>query len=65
MAPFGLILAGKRTAAACLYIMPLVFGGAPVVNSILTIYLARAYKQVGPIFIAGLILVISGIGDCC
>src|SRR5690606_19315357 len=40
------------------YVMPLVFGGAPVMNSFLTIVMSRTYKQVGPIFIAGLILVV-------
>jgi hypothetical protein len=42
------------------YVMPLVFGGAPVVNTFVTIHFARAYRQIGPIFIAGLILVIAG-----
>lgn len=42
------------------YVMPLVFGGAPVVNSFVTIHFSRAYKQIGPIFIAGLILVVIG-----
>jgi len=54
-----LILAAKN-GGNMLYVMPLVFGGAPVVNSIVTIYLARAHKQVGPIFLAGLIVVIAG-----
>lgn len=43
-----------------LYVMPLVFGCAPVVNTFLTIHWSKAYRQVGPIFIAGLILVIVG-----
>lgn len=43
-----------------LYVMPLVFGGAPVVNTFLTMYWSKSFKQVGPIFIAGLILVIVG-----
>jgi hypothetical protein len=55
----GVILAAKN-GGNMLYVMPLVFGGAPVVNTFVTIYLAKAYKQVGPIFIAGLILVIAG-----
>ncbi len=42
------------------YVMPLVFGGAPVVNTFVTIHFARAYRQIGPVFIAGLILVIAG-----
>jgi hypothetical protein len=42
------------------YVMPLVFGGAPVVNSFLTIFLARKMKEIGPIFIAGLVIVLLG-----
>jgi hypothetical protein len=43
-----------------IYVMPLVFGGAPVVNAYLTIYLARRVKEIGPLFLAGLIIVIIG-----
>ncbi len=42
------------------YVMPLVFGGAPVVNAFLTIYLAKRIKEIGPWFLAGLIIVILG-----
>ncbi len=42
------------------YVMPLVFGGAPVVNTFLTMYWSKSFKQINPIFIAGLILVIVG-----
>ena len=34
-----------------IYVMPLVFGGAPVVNAFLTIYLARRMKEIGPLFL--------------
>ena len=40
--------------------MPLVFGGVPVVNTFVTMYMNRSYREVGPMFLAGLILVISG-----
>jgi hypothetical protein len=43
-----------------IYVMPLVFGGAPVVNAFLTIYLARRVKEIGPWFLAGLIIVVLG-----
>jgi hypothetical protein len=43
-----------------IYVMPLVFGGAPVVNAFLTIYLADRMKEIGPWFLAGLIIVILG-----
>ncbi len=42
------------------YVMPLVFGGAPVVNSFLTIFMAGKMKEIGPVFIAGLIIVLLG-----
>jgi hypothetical protein len=43
-----------------IYVMPLVFGGAPVVNAFLTIYMARRVKEIGPWFLAALIIVILG-----
>ena len=42
----GLILAAKN-GGNMLYVMPLVFGGAPVVNSIVTIYLAGPISRSG------------------
>jgi hypothetical protein len=42
------------------FVMPLVFGGAPVVNSFLTIFLAGKMKEIGPLFLAGLIIVMLG-----
>ncbi len=42
------------------YVMPLVFGGAPVINAFLTIYLADRIKDIGSWFLAGLILVVLG-----
>lgn len=43
-----------------IYVMPLVFGGAPVVNAFLTIYRAGRIKEIGPWFLAGLIMVVLG-----
>lgn len=43
-----------------IYVMPLVFGGAPVVNAFLTIYLAGRVREISPWFLAGLIMVILG-----
>jgi hypothetical protein len=55
----GIILAiGARGSPV--YVMPLVFGIAPVVNSFVTIHFSRAYKHIGPVFLAGLILVVAG-----
>ena len=42
------------------YVMPLVFGCAPVVNTFLTMYWSKSFRQISPVFIAGLILVIVG-----
>ncbi len=55
----GVILALK-SGGKPVYVMPLVFGGAPVINSFLTMYWSKSIKQASPIFLAGLILVITG-----
>ncbi len=43
-----------------IYVMPLVFGGAPVVNTILSAVFNRAFDQLKAPFLAGLVLVILG-----
>jgi hypothetical protein len=43
-----------------IYVMPLVFGGAPVVNTLLTAFMNKAFNQLKAPFLAGLILVILG-----
>ncbi len=43
-----------------IYVMPLVFGGAPVINAFLTIYMSGRIKEIGPLFLAGLVIVILG-----
>lgn len=55
----GIILAFKFGGRP-IYVMPLVFGGAPVINAFLTIYLAGRIKEIGPWFLAGLIMVVLG-----
>jgi hypothetical protein len=55
----GIILAFKFGGQAA-YVMPLVFGGAPVVNAFITVYLADRMKDIGPVFLAGLVMVILG-----
>lgn len=42
------------------YVMPLVFGCAPVINSFWTIYWQNTWKDISPMFLAGLILVGAG-----
>jgi hypothetical protein len=43
-----------------IYVMPLVFGGAPVINTLVVLAKSGAVGQIGPPFIAGLILVAAG-----
>ncbi|HZZ71491.1 MAG TPA: hypothetical protein VFE24_04510 [Pirellulales bacterium] len=55
----GIILAFTNRGNP-VYVMPLVFGIAPVVNTFTTMYMSKTFKDVGPIFLAGLILVVVG-----
>lgn len=55
----GIILA-LTAGGRPIYVMPLVFGGAPVVNTLLTAFLNKAFGQLKAPFLAGLILVITG-----
>lgn len=55
----GIVLAFTFGGAPA-YVMPLVFGGAPVVNAFLTIYWAGRTKDIGSLFLAGLVMVILG-----
>jgi MFS family permease len=43
-----------------LYVMPLVFGLAPVVNTFVTMLMTKTMKEAGPIFYAGVIIVALG-----
>jgi hypothetical protein len=43
-----------------IYVMPLIFGGAPVVNTLVTMGMSKSHREAGPLFYAGLILVIAG-----
>ncbi|HEY3392686.1 MAG TPA: hypothetical protein VGK58_08260, partial [Lacipirellulaceae bacterium] len=42
------------------FVMPLVFGGAPVVNSLYSVTRNSLWGEISPFFWAGLILVIAG-----
>jgi hypothetical protein len=53
----ALALAFKGQA---IYVMPIVFGGAPVVNTLLTSWLNRSFKQIKPMFLVGMVLVALG-----
>ena len=43
-----------------IYVMPLVFGGAPVVNTLVTSWLGKTFNKITPLFIIGMVLV--GVG---
>ncbi len=55
----GIILA-LSTGGKPIYVMPLVFGGAPVINTIVTMLSGKTYKQVRPSFLLGILAVIAG-----
>jgi len=55
----GIILA-LTSGGKPIYVMPLVFGGAPVVNVFVAMYMAKDTEQPSPMFFAGLILVAVG-----
>jgi hypothetical protein len=55
----GVILALANKGSP-IYVMPLIFGGAPVVNTLVTMWMSKTHREAGPLFYAGLILVIAG-----
>lgn len=55
----GIILAFKFRGSP-VYVMPLVFGCAPVVNTFVTMFMAKSFKQASPIFIFGVVVVAVG-----
>jgi hypothetical protein len=55
----GIILAFNFGGKPIL-VMPLVFGGAPVVNTLMTIATRGAYDSISPLFYGSLVLVIVG-----
>lgn len=55
----GIIMAFKFRGNP-IYVMPLVFGGAPVVNTFVTMWMAKSYKEAKPIFFAGVLIVAVG-----
>jgi hypothetical protein len=54
----GIVLA-LTSGGSPLFVMPLVFGGAPVINTFTTMVMTRNFKM-NPVFLAGLILVVAG-----
>ncbi|MBS0210571.1 MAG: hypothetical protein JSS27_16630 [Planctomycetes bacterium] len=55
----GVILAFEAGGSP-FYVMPLVFGTAPVVNTIVSMGMSKTFRDANPIFYAGIILVIAG-----
>ena len=55
----GIILAFKFQGKP-VYVMPLVFGLAPIVNTLVTMIMARTYKQASALFYLGIIIVALG-----
>lgn len=55
----GIILAFKSRGSP-VYVMPLVFGGAPVVNVVVTMWMNKTFKEANPIFLAGVAVVAIG-----
>ena len=57
----GIIMAFKCQGKP-FYVMPLVFGLAPVVNTFTSMFMAGTYRQASPIFFAGVLIVAIGAG---
>jgi hypothetical protein len=55
----GIVLAFKFRGNP-VYVMPLVFGLAPVVSTFVTMWLKQTFKEASPLFFAGIILVAVG-----
>ena len=58
----GCIIYAFRFGGLPLYVMPLVFGGAPVVNVLLTMALHPPKSPVNPLLYLGVVLAASGAG---
>jgi hypothetical protein len=58
---FTLIMAlgagGPRSVA---YVMPIVFGFAPMISTLTSMYFQKTFNQMSPFFAAGLILIVAG-----
>jgi hypothetical protein len=54
------IIVAFRARGNPVYVMPLVFGCAPVVNTLVTMWMTKTVKQAGTFFYAGVLLVAIG-----
>lgn len=57
----GIIMA-LGYGGATIYVMPLVFGFAPIVNTLVTAYLSKTFHEISPVFIAGVVTAALGAG---
>jgi hypothetical protein len=57
---FVILALNRGGPASAIFVMPLVFGGAPVVNTVFSMLVGKTYKQVGVRFFAGLVAVVAG-----
>jgi hypothetical protein len=55
----GIVLA-MAEGGKPIYMMPLIFGCAPVVNTLVTMYMSRTWRDASIIFIAGIVVVALG-----
>ena len=55
----GIILA-KKAGGNALMVAPLVFGAAPVINTLTTMFMTKSFRQIRPMFLLGLVMVIAG-----
>lgn len=44
------------------YVMPLVFGFAPIVNTLVTAFMGKTFRQIRPIFVGGIVAAALGAG---
>jgi len=55
----GIIMA-LSSGGKPIYVMPLVFGCAPVVNTFVSMWMTKSFKDAGPIFYVGIVMVAMG-----
>ncbi len=56
------IIVALGYGGSTIYVMPLVFGFAPVVNTLVTALFSRTFNQISPIFMAGVVAAALGAG---
>lgn len=54
------VIVAFSAGAKPVYVMPLVFGGAPVINTLVTMALGKNFEPVRPIFLAGIAMAAIG-----